>query len=754
MSARGALTVRACSKCRKKKRKCDGQHPCSNCQARQEPCNYSVKEWTSKDGLRSEIQELKRRQESTDTVLDALRSPSTSGIVLEQLQRGDSVAKIEEKVLGLTSRIPGAFVDGASSRANVAADGLRGIGGGGGGGGVGDVNGAATFRRGSSSASSSHPSMSTGQPFDVGMIRPSISPDGMSMAVPVPVAPGMLPPMKNLSGSYTSAGSETSSGATSPPLSRPHPKPLQQRDSVTSWPPPPTTTQTNFDQQQQQQQHQMRGGPRIFSTAIMEYHLNLLFSWECPPLTMIDRAAFLADFVAGRDRYCSTALEYAIVAVSTRLTDALANRGARTSASGQTTTTTTQTMVELQLMDHHHHHNLYRQHQQEPGRLYFDRGLMLLSGETQPMRLPDVQALGLLSLFEVCNGNEGFARVLAERCLEATMELLRRGTAASAAISPTDSHSLTRQEVAETYAGAYTLASILKIVTYSQPGALRSLSWQPWLREDAGGRTRKFSDVVFDLTCIIGTTMSLPESKDPAVVLGVYEKCLEWYNSALGVLRDAVAEGTPSSLFLHMYYHFYLGVLFRPLADQQAHDSTDGYDFDITSGPSAHMMTTTITTATGDRASPRTICTESAHAVIALAQSFRRIHTLRRTPAFLPYFVYAAGLMLLEQDWIEARGGATNDAAAVDGVDGVVDGMDGVDGGAGGAGAGSGRGSSSSGSQIGGMSRDSVQSAGVAMALAQLAEMARTHPAAAEALEDLRSKDMNGKELANTLRQA
>lgn len=193
-----------------------------------------------------------------------------------------------------------------------------------------------------------------------------------------------------------------------------------------------------------------------------------------------------------------------------------------------------------------------------------------------------------------------------------------------------------------------------------------------------------------------------------------------------------------------MYYHFYLGVLFRPLADQQAHDSTDGYDFDITSGPSAHMMTTTITTATGDRASPRTICTESAHAVIALAQSFRRIHTLRRTPAFLPYFVYAAGLMLLEQDWIEARGGATNDAAAVDGVDGVVDGMDGVDGGAGGAGAGSGRGSSSSGSQIGGMSRDSVQSAGVAMALAQLAEMARTHPAAAEALEDLRSKDMNG----------
>ncbi|TLS20990.1 uncharacterized protein PpBr36_10784 [Pyricularia pennisetigena] len=620
------------------------------------------------------------------------------------------------------------------------------------------------------------------------MVRPSISPDGMTMAVPVPVPPGMLQPMKKLSESYTSGGSESSSATTSPPLPRPLPKPLQQHDAASSWPPPPlplppaqpvtTATATTTTTAPATTFDHMRGGPRIFSTAVMEYHLNLLFSWECPPLTMIDRAAFLADFAAGRDRYCSTALEYAIVAVSTRLNDALANREPRPSAPGPSTTTATQTMAgERQLMDHHHypHHNLHHHHhqqqqqqqqqqhhhhhhhhhhhqqQQQPGRLYFDRGLMLLSQETQPTRLPDVQALGLFSLFEVCSGNEGFARVLAERCLEGTMELLRQEAAASAGMSPTDSPSLTRQEIAETYAGAYTLASILEIVTYSQPGALRSLSWQPWLREIAGSRTRKFSDVVFDLTCIIGTTLSLPKSNDPAVVLGVYEKCLEWYNSALGVLRDAVAEGTPSSLFLHMYYHFYLGVLFRPLADQQAHDSTESYDFDISTGSPA--VSTTITTATGDRASPRTICTESAHAVIALAQSFRRIYTLRRTPAFLPYFVYAAGMMLLEQGWIEARGGGGGAGGGRGGGGGVVaatgrdavDGADGVGDGVGGGGrGGSSSGSSNNGSQIGGLRRESVQSAGVALALAQLAEMARGHPAAAEALEDLRSRDMNG----------
>ncbi|KLU89860.1 hypothetical protein MAPG_08829, partial [Magnaporthiopsis poae ATCC 64411] len=88
---RGITTGKACSGCRKKKRKCDGLTPCSNCRARQDQCTYNQTQWTSKDGLRSEILEYKKREAIAETVIDALRSPTRGGPVLEQLQRGESL---------------------------------------------------------------------------------------------------------------------------------------------------------------------------------------------------------------------------------------------------------------------------------------------------------------------------------------------------------------------------------------------------------------------------------------------------------------------------------------------------------------------------------------------------------------------------------------------------------------------------------------------------------------------------------------
>lgn len=49
---------------------------------------------------------------------------------------------------------------------------------------------------------------------------------------------------------------------------------------------------------------------------------------------------------------------------------------------------------------------------------------------------------------------------------------------------------------------------------------------------------------------------------------------------------------------------------------------------------------------------PRVICAESIKAILDVTQSYASLFTLRRTPCFVPYFVFAAGLtrIVLESD--------------------------------------------------------------------------------------------------------
>lgn len=50
--------------------------------------------------------------------------------------------------------------------------------------------------------------------------------------------------------------------------------------------------------------------------------------------------------------------------------------------------------------------------------------------------------------------------------------------------------------------------------------------------------------------------------------------------------------------------------------------------------------------------SPRTVCAEAVQAILDVTQSYASLFTLRRTPCFVPYFVFAAGLtrIVLESD--------------------------------------------------------------------------------------------------------
>ncbi|CAJ0544642.1 Ff.00g037190.m01.CDS01 [Fusarium sp. VM40] len=70
----------------------------------------------------------------------------------------------------------------------------------------------------------------------------------------------------------------------------------------------------------------------------------------------------------------------------------------------------------------------------------------------------------------------------------------------------------------------------------------------------------------------------------------------------------------------HMYYHFAILLLFRPLIKLKI---------------------------IGSKVSPRDVCSQAADAIQGLLRSYSSLYTLRRTPSFVPYFVLTSAIMHL-----------------------------------------------------------------------------------------------------------
>ncbi|KAF4587656.1 nitrate assimilation regulatory protein nirA [Ophiocordyceps camponoti-floridani] len=100
---------------------------------------------------------------------------------------------------------------------------------------------------------------------------------------------------------------------------------------------------------------------------------------------------------------------------------------------------------------------------------------------------------------------------------------------------------------------------------------------------------------VFQLTELVYNL--LPITCDPSEALAVYTRCLEWYDDIFPRLQTS-GNGTPFTLFVHMYYHFCLLCLFQPL---------------IKIAP------------TNLEAQPRNICTQAARAILDLSESSTRL---------------------------------------------------------------------------------------------------------------------------------
>lgn len=102
-------------------------------------------------------------------------------------------------------------------------------------------------------------------------------------------------------------------------------------------------------------------------------------------------------------------------------------------------------------------------------------------------------------------------------------------------------------------------------------------------------------------------------------LLNIYTQYLDWYDQIPEVLRLG-HNFTPAVLFAHMYYHFAILLLFRPLIKLRI---------------------------IGSGVRPRDVCAQAADNIQRLLRSYSRLYTLRRTPSFVPYFVLTSSIMHL-----------------------------------------------------------------------------------------------------------
>ncbi|PBP21844.1 fungal specific transcription factor domain-containing protein [Diplocarpon rosae] len=94
----GIVTANACTECRKKRAKCDGQTPCRRCVSQSVDCHYELPVRQSKEQMRSELGSLRAQQQQSERVLAALVSNEGSDQILDQLRNGETLEHIVDRL--------------------------------------------------------------------------------------------------------------------------------------------------------------------------------------------------------------------------------------------------------------------------------------------------------------------------------------------------------------------------------------------------------------------------------------------------------------------------------------------------------------------------------------------------------------------------------------------------------------------------------------------------------------------------------
>ncbi|KAH6976627.1 fungal-specific transcription factor domain-containing protein, partial [Ilyonectria destructans] len=286
---------------------------------------------------------------------------------------------------------------------------------------------------------------------------------------------------------------------------------------------------------------------------LVKHLLALYFCWEYPTFASLSKEHFLQDFQNGHDRYCSPILTNALLALGCRFS--------------------TQPMTRANPRDPY-----------SSGDHFFKESQRLLSQETDHHSLTTIQALGIMSIREAS-------------CARNPESLYYAGQSTRLAIEM-GLHRINNEgdedEVAvrsATFWGAFSLDHAWSLVTGSLPqfsqhphlhpkpaiiDDIETSLWVPYT--DDGARLQHSWEQPANVRSVYKCFCELSELVHQALyvlhmptkpltardLLSLYTQYLTWYDQTPEALRLG-HNFTPAVLFAHMYYHFAILLLFKPL---------------------------------------------------------------------------------------------------------------------------------------------------------------------------------------------
>ncbi|OTA96765.1 hypothetical protein M434DRAFT_66893 [Hypoxylon sp. CO27-5] len=582
----GVVTPNACTECRKKRAKCDGQKPCGRCKSQKDAeCVYEIPVRQSKENLRHEIEALRRQQRQSDSVFSALVRPELVEEILQRLRQGQSVENISEW-LGNTAipaggnSLPG-FARPGEPRSGVTLPPLSTYG--------GTIAGAGGY-------STIGMSPATGQAHGMNQEFDSNSPWNFSSHSQT---------VSTRSDSHPDIMQWT---AEAPPRSRVGMW-LQDQSSSTEGP-----RYRGVDQVLAPlDSPEMKVSPGTWTTVttdagLVQHLLALYFCWEYPTFASLSKEHFMKDFLNGRPRYCSPILVNALLALGCRFS--------------------TQPNTRANPND-----------SRTAGDHFFKEALRLFYRETNHHTLTTIQALGIMSIREASCGRDSESWYYAGQSIRLAIEMgLHRLQ------NDGDEDEVAVQ--AATFWGAFALDHAWSLATGSLPQCscfphlppkpaiiddIEASLWVPYTDDGAPLQRAceqpsnvrsvykcfcELSELVHQSLYVLHSPVKPVTSRD---LLSIYTQYLNWYDRIPEVLRLG-HNFTPAVLFAHMYYHFAILLLFRPLIKLRI---------------------------IGSAILPRDVCAQAADAIQGLLRSYSQLYTLRRTPSFVPYFVLTSSIMHL-----------------------------------------------------------------------------------------------------------
>ncbi|PQE05629.1 fungal specific transcription factor protein [Rutstroemia sp. NJR-2017a BBW] len=607
----GVVTPNACTECRKKRAKCDGQQPCGRCASQKNAdCFYEVPVRQSKEHMRTEIENLKAYQEQSERVLAAVASGDQTSQVVDRLRQGESVKAIAEN-LGKSPQelLPrGNVTTYARSRDHQA---------------IGAALEPARFTSPFGTLKSGEAQGSSGTQHG----------DEQSLWTP-------WHGMSNVTEPITATTEDAMNWV---PTSGQRPESGNQLPAIGLWAEqstdhstPDSTVLHARDQGQEailgqdfSGEHEGHNWTNVTSdNNLVDHLMALYFCWEYPTFASLSKEHFLIGYNTGNRDYCSELLVNAILALGCRfssLTSARADPNDESSVG-----------------DH-----------------FFAEAKRLLSEEKDHRKLTTIQALGLMSIREASSGRSSQSIYYTGQSIRLAIEMgLHLEAEGQRPLQPVPGAQAVR---AATFWGAFALdhawsLTLGRLPQFSQLSSLdvkpaivdtvEASSWIPYT--DNGKRFHsnralrlnnlgaplernctqpsnirsvyktfcELSEIVHNSLYLLYTPGSNFTSHD---LLELYTSFLHWYDLIPATLRLG-HNFTPFVLFSHMYYHYAILLLFRPFVKLNL---------------------------IGSGVSPRDVCNQAADAISALVNSYSQLYTLRRTPSFVPYFVLTSTIVHL-----------------------------------------------------------------------------------------------------------